>query len=62
MEGVADFMPYEGAGFLLKYKDNYILGIRNKKPEEKDQTIEVEYMGGKIEPSDNNDPSLLVTS
>jgi len=55
MEG---FLPYEGAGFLLKYNDRYILGVRIKKPEDKDQTPEVEYAGGKVEAADGGDPSV----
>lgn len=53
-------MPYEGAGFLLSYKGNIILGVRQKKPEDwaKDPVDEVEYMGGKPEAADNNDPHL----
>ena len=31
MEG---FFPYEGAGFLLFYEDDCIMGIRVKKPED----------------------------
>ena len=37
---------------------NFVLGIRIKKPKDlaKDPTPEVEYMGGKIEAEDGNDP------
>lgn len=48
----------EGAGFLLHYKEYFILGIRIKKPEDvaKDPTVEVEYMRGKVEPADGDNP------
>lgn len=51
-------MPYEGAGFLLTYDGMVILGQRIKKEKDmlEDPTLEVEYMGGKVEPSDDNDP------
>ena len=51
-------MPYEGAGFLLYYQNLFVLGIRYKKEADmkKDPTPEVEYMGGKIEVEDENDP------
>ncbi len=51
-------MPYEGAGFLMYFAGKFILGIRIKKPEDaaKDPTVEVEYMGGKPEKEDQNDP------
>jgi hypothetical protein len=54
----ADHMPYEGAGFLLRYQNDFILGIRIKKPEDvaKDPTIEIEYMGGKPDQEDLNNP------
>lgn len=50
--------PYEGAGFILKYKDNIVLGLRIKKPADfaKDPTQEVEYMGGKPDKEDGDDP------
>lgn len=53
------YMPYEGAGFLLGCDDQIILGIRKKKPEDlaKDATREIEYMGGKPELADGNDPA-----
>ncbi len=52
-------MPYEGAGFLLSYKDTVLLGIRRKKAADaaKDPTVELEYMGGKVDAQDNNDPA-----
>ncbi len=56
-------MPYEGAGFLMVYKKSggaalFVLGIREKKPEDaaKDPTVELEYAGGKPDPEDQNDP------
>lgn len=51
-------MPYEGAGFLLSYKENILLGQRIKKAEDlaKDPTPEIEYFGGKIDQEDKNDP------
>lgn len=57
-----DKSEYEGAGFLLIHKQEYIMGIRIKKLEDvaKDPTVEVEYIGGKREKEDNNDP--LVTA
>jgi hypothetical protein len=53
-----EHMPYEGAGFLMHHEGKFILGIRIKKPEDvvKDPTVEVEYMGGKPEKEDTNDP------
>ena len=58
----SNHMPYEGAGFLFTYRGNVLLGNRIKKPQDlaKDPTPEVEYFGGKPEPSDCNDP--LVTA
>jgi hypothetical protein len=55
---IATHMPYEGAGFLLTYDGKVILGQRIKKEKDmlEDPTLEVEYMGGKVEPSDGNDP------
>lgn len=55
---MSNHLPYEGAGFILGYQGNIILGVRLKKPEDlaKDPTIEVEYMGGKPEPEDDNNP------
>lgn len=52
------FLPYEGAGFLLHYNENFVMGVRIKKAGDlvKDPITEVEYMGGKPEPTDNNDP------
>jgi len=57
-EAKQEYMPYEGAGFLMYYEDNFVLGTRIKKPEDlvKDPILEIEYMGGKIDPEDNNDP------
>jgi 8-oxo-dGTP pyrophosphatase MutT (NUDIX family) len=52
------YMPYEGAGFLLKFASQYVLGIRIRKPDDKDQTPEVEYIGGKVEAADNNNPAI----
>lgn len=51
-------MPYEGAGFLMYYETSFVLGIRIKKAEDvaKDPTVELEYMGGKPEAADNNEP------
>lgn len=52
-------MPYEGAGFLLSFRGAVILGERIKKEKDfaKDPTIELEYIGGKIEENaDKNDP------
>ncbi len=51
-------MPYEGAGFLLSYDNAFVMGIRIKKPEDvaKDPIVELEYMGGKPEDADNNEP------
>jgi 8-oxo-dGTP pyrophosphatase MutT (NUDIX family) len=40
---------FEGAGFLLSYKSNVILGARIKKQGDIDPIEEVEYMGGKPE-------------
>lgn len=53
-----NFMPYEGAGFILFYENIVILGRRIKKEEDlkKDPTPEVEYFGGKIDKDDLNDP------
>ncbi len=44
-------LPHEGAGFLWTHKGRVILGERIKKPKDlaKDPTLEVEYMGGKVE-------------
>lgn len=41
-----DHLPYEGAGFILAYESDILLGIRIKKPEDlkKDPTVEIEYM------------------
>ena len=53
-------MPYEGAGFLLSFKDQAILGKRIKKEKDllSDPTAELEYMGGRIEEvADKNAPS-----
>lgn len=47
---------YEGAGFTLVYGNNFILGCRLKKNKDDDKTSEVEYMSGKIDVDDNNDP------
>jgi len=60
IETAPDHMPYEGAGFLLRFEGNIILGLRRKKPSDfsKDPTPELEYMGGKIEHGDKNDPLL----
>src|SRR5271163_349108 len=57
-EAKQEYMPYEGAGFLMYYEDNFVLGTRIKKPEDlvKDPILEIEYMRGKIDPEDNNDP------
>ena len=54
----ANHIPYEGAGFLLRYQNDFILGIRIKKPEDaaKDPTIELEYMGGKPDKEDLDNP------
>jgi hypothetical protein len=51
-------MPYEGAGFLLRYNGAPVLGLRRKKEADKakDATLELEYMGGKVEEADQNDP------
>lgn len=53
-----EYFPYEGAGFLLSFNDFVILGQRIKKAEDlaKDPVTELEYMGGKIDPQDGNDP------
>jgi len=53
-----EHMPYEGAGFILQYQKNIILGLRCKKPADfaKDPTQELEYMGGKPEKEDGNNP------
>lgn len=53
-----EHMPYEGGGFLLHHKRNILLGKRVKSDADKtkDATEEVEYMGGKPEASDKNDP------
>lgn len=49
---------YEGAGFILTHRENIVFGLRIKKPEDiaKDPVIELEYMGGKPDKEDNNDP------
>jgi hypothetical protein len=59
---MGEFLPYEGAGFLLRYADRFILGIRIKKADDKDQTPEVEYAGGKNELADKNIPSRTAHS
>jgi len=53
-----EHFPYEGAGFLLSFQDKVILGQRIKKASDlaKDPTIELEYMGGKVDVEDCNDP------
>lgn len=58
MDETSDHMPYEGAGFLLSYQGNLILGSRIKKEKDlvADPTPELEYMGGKVEVADFNDP------
>ena len=54
MNDTKKHMPYEGAGFLLTRDGNVILGERIKKEKDlkKDPTPELEYMGGKVEPTD----------
>jgi len=54
MNNNKEHMPYEGAGFLLTRDGNVILGERIKKEKDlkKDPTPELEYMGGKVEPTD----------
>ncbi len=49
-DSVHKHMPYEGAGFLLTYSNYYILGISIK------SISEIEYIGGKPEFEDDNDP------
>lgn len=57
MEQQEEQKTFEGAGFLLYHNKKFILGIRIKKPEDaaKNPVVEVEYMGGKAEPVDNNE-------
>jgi hypothetical protein len=55
---IDEHFPYEGAGFLMYHEKEFVLGIRVKKPQDviKDPTVEVEYMGGKLEKEDDNNP------
>lgn len=55
------YMPYEGAGFLLTYMGNVILGQRIGKETQK-PTGEYEYMGGKPDPEDHNSPYLTANA
>lgn len=55
------YLPYEGAGFLLTYKGDVILGQRIGKETQK-PTGEYEYMGGKPDPEDNNSPYLTANA
>lgn len=63
MEGVPQ-SDYEGAGFLLSFMDMAILGERVKKPDDlaKDPTLEFEYMGGKRDKDDHDDPFTTALS
>ncbi len=49
MSEVPEKNIFEGAGFLLSYKSNFVLAARIKKQGDVDPIEEVEYMGGKPE-------------
>ena len=51
-----NYLPFEGAGFILTYNNMILLGQRHKKEKDlkKDPTPEFEYIGGKVE--DNETP------
>lgn len=60
MDQVATDIPFNGAGVLLVYEDQFIIGLRLKSPSvlAKDPTEELDFMGGRKEDADQEDPHV----